>query len=94
MNDKELADKIVALGVGELDDIGDYVVTGTWDSDGEPCIDEVFVRDWRVAGALMEKNEGNLEAIFALNSLDYLPKDEALPRAITEACVKRLEALT
>ena len=51
----ELADKVIALGVGEHDDIGDYVVTGTWDSDGESCIAEVFVHDWRVAGALLER---------------------------------------
>ncbi len=55
MNDKELAEKAVTLGVGAKDDVGDYVVTGTWYADGEPCIAERFVRDWRVAGALMEK---------------------------------------
>ena len=51
MNDKELADKVVALGVGnnthDLYAFGAYHVIG--------CAFSDFVRDWRVAGALMER---------------------------------------
>ena len=53
MNDKELADKVVALGVGRTFPtdpniwyMPDYTATGA----------TRFVRDWRVAGALMEKS--------------------------------------
>jgi len=53
--DKELADKVVALGVGEYhiragSDKHYHVFVG-----GIGQSDEQFVRDWRVAGALMEK---------------------------------------
>jgi len=58
MNDKELTNKVVALGVGEsaLADAGEMLYRfdggGSWQFDD--TADE-FVRDWRVAGALMEK---------------------------------------
>ena len=54
MTDQELADKVVALGVGQKDPhqkILPYLAPDSteWDED------ELFVRDWRVAGAMMEK---------------------------------------
>ncbi len=55
MNDKELADKVVALGVGYRSGphaYGIFLAEGTSERIGGP---EDFVRDWRVAGALMEK---------------------------------------
>ena len=58
MNDKELADKIVALGVGDsiLGWPGREGVYMVLLDDANRWQDiEVFVRDWRVAGALMEK---------------------------------------
>ena len=53
MNDRELADKVVALGVGQrLPDEKDWWLY--WlDSIGAPA--KLFVTDWRVAGTLMEK---------------------------------------
>ena len=60
MSDKELADKVVALGVGRVE--GDYYVAPQeYMNFEEALMDEPliyfsqFVRDWRVAGALMEK---------------------------------------
>ena len=57
MTDQELADKVVVLGVGELFQTsiagGAYMLRLTnYDT---PLSTELFVRDWRVAGALMEK---------------------------------------
>ncbi len=51
MNDKELADKVVALGIGKprLGMVG-YMFEGYGMSASE------FVRDWRVFGALLEKD--------------------------------------
>lgn len=55
MTDQELADKVIALGIGRQDK--PYLAhryhfpapANTWASA------ELFVRDWRVAGAVMEK---------------------------------------
>ena len=60
MNDKELADRVVELGVGQYGSTVGFelyyppqkaeagiLITG--------CQSDEFVRDWRVAGALMEK---------------------------------------
>ena len=54
MNDKELADAVVALGVGcaRLDK---YQVAPVTDNVREYGSAKWFVRDWRVAGALMER---------------------------------------
>jgi len=107
MNDKELADKVVALGVHPE----------------ETLPDDEFVRDWRVAGALMEKCiekkivphwsiplEGNLPIVKSLLvqmvSLDDIHGNKPgvrnlgqaeihnpseYPHAIIEACVSALE---
>lgn len=95
MNDKELADKIVALGIGyqnphpqSCDGVGFYTI----DDDGM-CAN-LFVRDWRVVGAMLERHReiryGGLEALFALSAIDFIAKDDSLPRAINEACVEAL----
>lgn len=100
MNDKELAKAVVSLGVGE-DHSGDldwYSFNGTI---GAQQRAEQFVRDWRVAGALIEKylQSGNYPSAF----IDYWEDgnfscvttsdgyDESLPRAIIEACVEALK---
>ena len=59
MNDKELADAVVALGVGQRIDLEDPHSGTAWvlteDCGTAWLTGESFVRDWRVAGALMEK---------------------------------------
>ena len=89
MNDKELARKAEALGIDarSLCSVGAYH----------------FVRDWRVAGALMEK----CQAVFVEKLTEDVwacradkaygertrnwHEDGSLPRAIIEACVRALE---
>ena len=52
MSDKELADKVVALGVGSL---GQKIEPRSYGIGlAYPLYTNEFVRDWRVAGALME----------------------------------------
>jgi hypothetical protein len=53
MNDKELADRIVALGVGEFYEDMSYAYS--YALGATPFGYKEFVRDWRVAGSLMEK---------------------------------------
>lgn len=63
MNDLELADAVVALGVGrqgkypESADGAGFYYTPTDENthEEEGLYSKLFVRDWRVAGALMEK---------------------------------------
>ena len=56
MNDKDLADTVVAKGVGfAVTDIH-YALHNT-NRVGIEMLPDDFVRDWRVAGALMEKVE-------------------------------------
>lgn len=91
MNDKELADKVVAIV--DLRNI-------RWWSD-----DYQFVRDWRVAGALIEKTTHAItitccEDDYCIEITDYTKDEEAKPiitrvfdpnsrcRAIIEACVE------
>ena len=105
MNDKKLADKVVALGVGgqdkyplSMDGVGFYQTPGD-ESDG--LCAELFVRDWRVAGALMEKcQKMYVEYIGEPEQTVYVraennrtwdwPAGENLPRLIIEACVEAL----
>ena len=58
MNDKELADKVMALGVCHTFEWGDVegIYHQYWAPDGETSgMDaDKFVRDWRVFGALSE----------------------------------------
>ena len=99
MIDKELADKVVALGVGAYD-AGErhhaYWV------DGHEWMDAwAFVCDWRVVGELMEKcqkmyveyigePEQTVYARAENNRTWDWPVGENLPRLIVEACVEAL----
>ncbi len=104
MNDKELADKIVAL----LPDFHDWGCrpgqaserygTLNWHL---PKIAHDFVRDWRVVGALMEKCWSvEIDKIgcpwwVAAERAEKPQRfrkaeNESLPRAIIEACVEAL----
>ena len=97
MSDQELADKIVAHGVGKVvgyDDRGqERVVLYRVDREvGTPP--DKFVRDWRVAGAMMEKVDhvelsklpnGEWEASVYEEGRG-LVFNESAPRAIIESC--------
>ena len=107
MNDKELADRIVALGVGTaiLDDMYGWRYKAPGSHEEIEAI--YFVRDWRVAGAMMEKVDSvYLEALVApMNlpdswqaqaSMDAMPTkwivhQSSGPRAINEVCVEALD---
>ena len=97
MNDKELADKVVALGVGNLIAAGNYQI-----GESTGLYAKQFVRDWRVAGALMERcqptmaldiNPENPPWILIHTDIGktYEGEDDSLPRAIIEACVEALD---
>ena len=98
MNDKKLADKVVALGVGGMFGDGAYFsFENSIANDDQWVIAELFVRDWRVAGALMEKvdkfcagtcKECILVSVNNNETMEF--ETESLPRAITEACVEAL----
>ena len=108
MNDKKLAKKVLALGVGESWVPGTYELyddNGRGDHTGAFLKYEAaeFVRDWRVAGALMEKVDAHFiekltEAMWAVRSdkpygqgkTRNWYENESLPRAIVEACVEAL----
>ncbi len=69
MNDKELADKVVALGVGQYDQ-DDKFTPYFWSDhryDGTKMAAELFIRDWRVAGALMERITNRSVIIYLSN---------------------------
>ena len=83
MNDKELADRIVALGVG---DDGD--ATGFYYLEADEFDDSEFVRDWRVAGALMEKF---FTWQFLYDTAVHRMDESISPREICEICVKEIE---
>ena len=103
MNDKELADRIVALGVGRKTEwVRDVWRYSLGDSQDMPDID--FVRDWRIAGALLQKGESHFiekltRTTWAVRSdkpygegkTREWYENESLPRAIIEACVEALE---
>jgi hypothetical protein len=92
MTDQELADKVLTILEGsKADKLNLYM-----GNEGEApyyclhhCVEfmgcDRFVRDWRVAGALMELCRDKV--LWA----DLLPlAEESLPRAIIEACVEAL----
>ena len=54
-DDKELADKIVALGVGQHRKFGGVPIRYRFIGSDENMYASDFVRDWRVVGALMQK---------------------------------------
>ena len=107
-NDKELADKVVALGVGKfrpaINEDGIHVRSyDMYQINYNELHTSKFVRDWRVAGALMEKckridarqpnDDGpwNVHVYNGPNKYGDSWKVESLPRAIIEACVEALE---
>lgn len=105
MKDKDLADRVVALGVGKTgpEPFDNYYYHGK----DAAVLAFAFVRDWRVAGALMERcwsvdiyredDRYDVEAWTRSGpefgrAHQYEGQDQSLPRAIIEACVKALEA--
>ena len=103
MIDKELADKVVALGVAKrFPDEGDWWIYSLNDIGPNGQIAKLFIRDWRVAGALMEKMDGELLIwrqaydndspvwIVETHLTNADGRDESLPRAIIEGCVEAL----
>ena len=99
MTDQELADKVVALGADQCGNEYRWLRADVVDS----LLDEDFVRDWRVAGALMEKvhhiqkttNSWDQTVIIAAPERPgkdqiYIVVEESTTRAITEACVEAL----
>jgi hypothetical protein len=99
MNDKELADAVVALGVGEYS-LGHPVDPNGYTIGRQVMTHERFVTDWRVAGTLMEKVT-HAKIFLAMNDKDWKVsagidgrteggRNESLPRAIIEACVAAL----
>lgn len=99
MKDQQLADRVVALGVGWYDEVENLYWLQTDDVDAflDPQVRnnwfkkraEGFVRDWRVAGALMEKMPpGEIAKKIARDGSCEWLKD---PRAIITACVEALE---
>jgi len=106
VDDKELADAIVALGVGRIE--GDYYVAPQDYMDFEVALmDEPliyfsqFVRDWRVAGAMMEKLEsydgfllrqsGDDTGMCRVEVAGGVGVNGNMCRAICEACVEALK---
>lgn len=105
MDDRKLADRIVALGIArkwkEGITPGGYKIEGR---SGAFWLDpHTFVRNWRVAGALMERMVAGELLIWRQAYDDDSPvwivethltnadgRDESLPRAINEACVEAL----
>lgn len=95
MDDKELADRIVALGVARTEGTQYFMLKGQPHTHNTA---EQFVRDWRVAGALLSKlsaaekagkiKETDIQRIFS--DLVWQSKFDD-PRAINEACVEALE---
>ena len=99
MNDKELADAVVALGVGSHD-LGypANLSTHGYAIGGQVMSIITFTTDWRVAGALMEmvrtRGEVTKRVLLWINlmrDIRRIPVNaESLPRAIIEACVSAL----
>ena len=109
MNDRNLADAVIALGIGKAnqiypDGIGKFYQVDV-DADWQTSVNESkFVRDWRVAGALMEQIISGELTIWRQAYDDDSPvwivethltnadgRNESLPRAIIEACVEALK---
>ena len=85
MTDEELAYALVAAGVGLT--YGNRRNTGWFWINDSRLDTEMFVRDWRVAGAMLEMKYKNHELLFVPERLE----GESLPRAINEACVKAMK---
>ncbi len=107
--DKLLAGKVVALGVGghipeDEHNYESWVISCDDDHDFDGVSVSEFVRDWRVAGALIEKcesihavviggNKGQVPRVWASveDGAPQVELDGPLSRAIIEACVEELE---
>ena len=103
MTDKKLADKVVELGVVEIDVNGMYEFSHP-DMDGrwQPFTAKVLGNSWAVAGALMEKcgsftidalDDEDVETMWAMTAWAKqrgAAHHESLPRAIIEACIEAL----
>ena len=103
-DDQWLADAVVALGVG-VSGNNDWYLPPDHEFGATSVSAQVFLRDWRVAGALMEKcredaisinidgihTQGYVE-VFNLTDRKFPVAniDESLSRAIIEACVEAL----
>jgi len=85
MTDQELADRIVALGVGEKSHHSKRYIW--WETSAEDLTIHKFVRDWRVAGALLKKHRAKFDKPFPAIEYDY----DSMPLAICEACVEAIE---
>ena len=88
--DIELADRIVASGVGVKDAFRSSMYSlGLFE--GVRYEAEEFVRDWRVAGAMMEKLmfEKGIWLDIEPDGCAYRESGD-LPRAINEACAEAL----
>ena len=83
MSDQELADKVVALGVGNLIAVGNYQIGET-----TGLYADQFVRDWRVAGICLEQWPTTINTEHLDMGLDEMLRN---PRAIIEACVVALD---
>ena len=94
-SDQELADKIVAL-LPDFHDWGDRPgqASGRYGTLNWPLpkIAHDFVRDWRVAGAMMEKCEAQCVDWDDLEPGHWRNMNHTsnTPRAINEACVEAL----
>lgn len=97
MNDIELADAIVALGIGCKSNRGHYAAmdwrrsNASEESIARLChaTAEHFVRDWHVVGALMEKlRERASEA--ELDGSGFFLRTLSDPRALVECLVDNL----
>jgi len=89
MTDKELADRVMALGVGsKIFNIGlGQVQPMTLEEASK------FVRDWRVAGALMKKcytDHVCLSDIAGHSVLIHHLRKEPLSRTFVEVCIEAL----
>ena len=105
MRDKKLADRVVALGVGQHRKFGGVPIRYRFIGSDENMYASVFVRDWRVAGALMEKcSSVHLywdDVDFGCDATDMPPETGkghvdgyarfGAARAIIEACCTALE---
>jgi len=91
MNNTELANTIVEFGVGNIHDLSNGSKCYEIENNHMPA--KEFVRDWRVAGAMMEKMSC-LAISAACKKSDGLLYHGWLkdPRAINEACAKALGA--
>ena len=104
MNDKELADKVVALGVlGWFETVDGHDGSLMTFAGVGPIATRLALRDWRVAGALMELGQAHFiekvtDTKWAVRSDKPYGEgktrewygNESLPRAIIEACVEAL----